>query len=39
MFDTAGSGAITVRSDPHQGAVIEEYRKMSMRYWHSEPLH
>jgi competence protein ComEC len=39
MFDTASSGAITVRSDPLDGAVIEEYRKSHMRYWHSEPLH
>jgi competence protein ComEC len=39
MFDTASSGALTVRNDPLEGVVIEEYRKTHMRYWHSEPLH
>lgn len=39
MYDTSRSGAITVRSDPLRGVVIEEYRKNHRRYWHSEPLH
>ncbi len=39
LLDTASSGAITVRPDPRQGIVIEEYRKIRRRYWHSEPLH
>ncbi|HEY0721682.1 MAG TPA: DNA internalization-related competence protein ComEC/Rec2 [Gammaproteobacteria bacterium] len=39
MLETAHSGAISVRPDPRQGFVIEEYRKISQRYWHSEPLH
>jgi len=39
MFDTAMSGAITVRRDLAGGIAIEEYRKYHKRYWHSEPLH
>jgi competence protein ComEC len=39
MFDSAGSGAITVRNDPYEGVMIEEYRRIYQRYWHSEPLH
>jgi len=39
MLDTAASGAITVRHELTRGIVIEEYRKVHQRYWHSEPLH
>lgn len=39
MLDTAASGAITLRLAPQQPVSLEAYRKISHRYWHSEPLH